>query len=195
MKLFRKIIFLLACFSFLVCITNFKDTYAKYRTDISGTSNFNVARWRILVNNQDIRNNSSSVLTISPTFENNENIADGYIAPTAEGYFDIVIDCSAADVSFTYDISADVNALSSVTDLVISGYQIDDGLVQNISNGDSVTGFVLQSDNITTFTIRVFISWDDSAAASMDNAADTAATLSLDDALMDVNVNFTQLAS
>ncbi len=194
MRFYKKLIFLIACLSFLFSMFNFRETYAKYRTSIDGATSMNVARWRILVNNQDIRNNSGTTLTITPTFPGNSNIAATVIAPTAEGYFDLVIDGSDADVSFSYGISTDVDENSSVSDLVITGYSVDGGAKQTITNGDSVTGYIYLNDVSRVKTLRIFVKWEDfDATATMNNAADTAATLSTDDALMDVEINFTQI--
>ncbi len=195
MRFYKKLIFLIACLSFLFSMSNFRETYAKYRTSIDGSTSMNVARWRILVNNQDIRNNSGTTLTITPTFPGSSNIASTVIAPTAEGYFDLVVDGTDADVSFSYEISADVDENSSVTDLIITGYSIDGGAKQTITNGDSVTGNIYLNDNSRVKTLRVFVKWEDfDSTATMNNAADTAATLSSDPALMDVTINFTQIA-
>ena len=172
MKFYKKLIFLIACLSFLFSMSNFRETYAKYRTSIDG----------------------ETTLTITPTFPGNSNIAATVIAPTAEGYFDLVIDGSDADVSFSYEVSSDVDENSSVSDLVITGYSIDGGAKQTIANGDSVTGNIYLNDNTRVKTLRIFVKWEDfDATATMNNAADTAATLSTDDALMDVEINFTQV--
>ena len=64
----------------------------------------NIARWKIIVNNKDIRDNSSSSAIISPVFLGNDNVASDIIAPGSEGYFDLIIDAKAADVSFKYKI-------------------------------------------------------------------------------------------
>ena len=194
MRFYKKLIFLIACLSFLFSMSNFRETYAKYRTSINGETSINVARWRILVNNQDIRNGSSSTLTIAPTFPGNSNIASTVIAPTAEGYFDLVIDGTAADVSYSYSISTDVNSSSSVSDLIVTGYSIDTGAVTPITNGDTITGNMLLNDASRVKTIHVYVKWDDGVNATMSNADDTAATLLNSPALMDVSITLTQLS-
>lgn len=191
----KRITLLMACFSLLFTIVTINKTYAKYKTDISGESNINVARWRILVNNQDIRNNSDTKAIITPTLMENENIKEGVIAPTSVGYFDIIIDCSAADVSFSYEIGTAVNATSNVNDIVVTGYSIDDGEIIAIDNDSVISNNVYNRDNVSTITLRVYIKWDDSDTASMNNEADTAATKAENSlAKLDVSLSFKQIA-
>ena len=190
----KKMYVVLAFFMIFLSITVFliHDSYAKYLTTLEETTNINVARWRILVNNNDIRNGSVATGTITPVFYANSHIKNTIIAPTSEGYFDLIIDSSGADVSFTYSLDVSVNATSAVQDLVVTSYQINGGTIVNEINSPIVTDNVLYSSGVTTTTIRVFIKWDDSAEASMNNAADTLAADGT--AKLDVTLSFTQLA-
>ncbi len=169
------------------------DSYAKYLTTLNETTNIRVARWRILVNNNDIRSNSSATAVVTPTFYHNDNISDDIIAPTSEGYFDLIIDSSGADVSFQYTLNVAVNANSAVQDLVVTGYQVDNGSVVTTITNPLYQDTILYSSGVTSKTIRVFIKWDDSANATMDNAADTLAADGT--AKLDVTLQFRQLAS
>ena len=191
----KKLILLFACFSFLFTTIIIKETYAKYKTDISGETNINVARWRILVNDYDIRNNSETKAILTPTLVENEHIKDNVFAPTSSGYFDLIIDCSAADVSFSYEISTSVNPLSTVNDIVITGYSINDGEIIESNNDTVITNNVYVNDNVNSITLRVYIKWDDSDTANMNNAADTAATIVENSlAKLDVALSFKQIA-
>src|SRR5574344_1276181 len=86
-----------------------------------------IARWNILINNQDLKNNSNFSNKVQPVFTNNANIADNVIAPTASGYFDIIINGNDTDVSFTYTITITNPTTSPITDLNLVKYTIDSG--------------------------------------------------------------------
>ena len=92
MKLNRKITFLLALLALFYCVSLIQSTYAKYLSTADADTNITIARWNILVNNQDISQNSNFSEVLEPTFTGNENIKEGVIAPTATGYFDITLD-------------------------------------------------------------------------------------------------------
>lgn len=190
----KYFIIILAFLSFVLCIFFIEESYAKYISSTKENAEISVARWRILVNNNDIRNESSTRASITPVFPGNDNIAPGIIAPTSEGYFDLVIDATNADVSFKYSISFSVSEDSSVKDLVAFKYSINDGedILLN-KNSQVIENSVLQSNNTEPIKIRVYVVWDDSEGSSMDNTEDTDATKNGIPAKMDVNLSFIQL--
>ncbi len=194
MRYNKKIIFLIFCVSILLCILTMQETYAKYSTSNNATSNMSIARWRILVNNFDVRNDLSTETVIQPVFSGNNNISDGYIAPTANGYFDILIDATETDVTFDYQISLNQNASNEVVDLAITGYSIDNGEVVNYNNSN-IIGTINKTDANKTKQIRVFVTWNDGEGSTMNNEADTNTTGDNATAKMDVNLHFIQKAN
>ena len=193
MLLNRKFVLLIACICLFLSVITLQDTYAKYTSAVNETTEIAVARWRILVNNYDIRSSSTTSNLITPVFSGNTNIASGVIAPTATGYFDIVIDASGTDLSFTYTIDIENSATSLVSDVVISNCTMNGNPV-TINNG-VVTGNVRLNDQRVN-TLRVYIEWRDGTGETMDNAEDTSATVGENNvAQISVNANFIQLAS
>ena len=190
----RYFIYIFTFLYFVLCIFFIQESYAKYLTSTSEKASMNVARWRILVNNKDIREGNTASAVIVPVFEGNEHIASGIIAPTSEGYFDLVIDATEADVSFKYNITFSVNEDSSVSDLIATKYSINTGDIINLDrNNQTITNEVLQANNKLPIYIRVYVLWDDSENSTMDNAADTEATKNGKTAKMNVNLSFIQL--
>lgn len=191
----KKITIPLCIICFLLCLFFIEDTYAKYITSTNESASMNIARWRILVNNKDIRENSTTNAVITPIFNGNDNINSGIIAPNSEGYFDLIIDATEADVSFKYKIEISVNQNSPVKDLITTKYIIDNGNEIPLERDNAtIENTVLHKDNTKPINIRIYIKWDDSNEATMDNDADTEATKQVDNpAKMDVKLSFTQL--
>ena len=191
----KKITIPLCIICFLLCLFFIEDTYAKYITSTNESASMNIARWRILVNNKDIRENSTTNAVITPIFNGNDNINSGIIAPNSEGYFDLIIDATEADVSFKYKIEISVNQNSPVKDLITTKYIIDNGNEIPLErNNATIENTVLHKDNTKPINIRVYIKWDDSNEATMDNDADTEATKQVDNpAKMDVKLTYIQL--
>ena len=101
MKISKKIILLFIIFMLLVFLFFLlRQTYAKYKTAVTGNASIAISRWDIKVNNQSIKNNNDISAKIQPVFPGNDNIASNIIAPTAEGYFDLVFNFKDVDVSF-----------------------------------------------------------------------------------------------
>ena len=191
-KFIQKVLLLLSFFSMFISFTVFKETYGKYVTDINESTNIKIARWRILINGEDVRNSSSTSTTIAPVFMGNDNIQSNVIAPHAEGYFDIIIDGSSADVSFKYDIDIKVSEESSVKDLIITGYSIDEN-EKVVTNETTLSNIVLLNQQSKLINVRFYIKWNDEDGATMDNEADTIATMTNVDAKLDVSLKFTQV--
>lgn len=181
---------------FLICSLLFLSVqiYAKYRSSASGNTEISIARWNIVVNNLSIKNNTNISASIQPVFTGNEHIANNIIAPTAEGYFDLELDFSAADVSFRYEITPSVSENSSVQDLIVTGYAIDTGEKVDFGADDqNISDTVYLDNSARTRKIRIYIKWDDGENASMSNSEDTLATRSANPALFHVDISFTQV--
>ena len=190
-KYLKTFLLLISCLSLFVSINFFVETYGKYVTSLEDETDIKIARWRILVNGDDVRANSTAGTTITPVFIGNENINDNVIAPHAEGYFDLIIDGSDADVSFKYDIDIAVNENSAVKDLIITGYSINDS--EKVETNETVLSNVvpLTQDN-KIINVRFFIKWDDGENSIMNNEDDTLATMG-SNAKLDVSLKFTQV--
>ncbi len=190
----KKRLILLVVLSIILCLFFVQESLAKYITTADETANISIARWKILVNDEDIRDENTVNTVINPIFLGNDNIAENIIAPTSEGYFDLIIDAREADVSFKYKISMSVNKNSSVKDLVATKYVVNGGepITMDINN-QTIENTVLYGNNNSTINIRVYIVWNDGDGSLMDNSADTLATTSGNSAMMNVSLNFTQV--
>ena len=67
--------------------------YAKYLEESDGDTDFDIASWKIIVNNQDISEATTMSSLMNQVYLDNENVAGGVIAPGSAGYFDLDIDC------------------------------------------------------------------------------------------------------
>ena len=98
-----KILLVFIPLSFLLCFMS--NTYSRYVADTTGNLKMSFAQWQILVNDEDITNNASSSIVLTPIIDTNEYVKNNKIAPSSTGYFDVSIDPSNVDVSFNYSIS------------------------------------------------------------------------------------------
>lgn len=187
----KKLIYsLLVIFSLTLCVFFVTESYAKYITSAQGNANMKVARWKIIVNNEDIRDNKTLETEIKPTFLETDHIANDVIAPTSEGYFDLIIDATQADVSFKYKITLENADNAAVKDLKIKKYEING--VEMLDTNGYIEKEVFHKDNNQIINIRVYIYWDDSLNSIMSNEDDTNATL-IGSTDLKVNLSFTQI--
>ena len=186
----RKIAIFVALLSLFYSITLIQTTYAKYVSSAEANPNINIARWSITVNNQDVIQNSNFTNSLSPVFANNQYIKENVIAPTSEGYFDIIIDGTNADVSFKYTITLNPSNNNTIKDLKIVKYTIDD---IDYTYNENITDIINYNDENKTKSIRVFFIWnDDEETQEMNNNEDTIATVN-GNANYRVNINLIQV--
>ena len=108
----------------------------------------------------------------------------------ATGYFDITLDGSTTDVSFSYDISFSEADDNTVTDLKITKYEIDG---HSYTYNGPISGNILLNDQNRALTVRVYVEWvDQTDDETMTNVDDTTAANS-GVAKFKVNVNVIQL--
>ena len=191
----KKIRLLLACISLFLLIDLVQDTYAKYVSSADANGAFTIARWAFTVNDQDIIANSDFSSTIVPQIDSNANISSGVIAPTSTGSFEIEIDSSEVGVAFNETITLDQADDNTVTDLVFTGYQLNNDPVVSLNNVTTATinstHQLNEVNNVNTYTI--FIAWRDGNGETMDNESDTDASID-GTAAVAVNINFVQRA-
>ena len=189
----KKFKLLLAMISLLVLVNTIQETYAKYISSASASSNFTIAQWAFKVNDQDVLSQSDFSSTLVPVIDSNSNIKQGYIAPTSTGYFDVVIDYSEVGVTFDEIITVG-NSETNVSDLVLTGYKLNNGELIEIETGQEIALTHDLNSQTTTDSFRFFVQWVDGEGETMDNDADTAAAAD-EVANMNVNIRFIQKAA
>lgn len=180
-----KVILVLISLSFSLCLMS--NTYSRYVAAATGNVEVLFANWQILVNEEDITNNTASTISITPVVDTNEFVSANKIAPSSTGYFDIEIDPSNVDVSFNYTINLEYDN-ENMPDVVITKYAILD---ENYIEGDDLNQINLTDNKITNtleyntatsvseefsfkpFTIRVFFEWYEGENELMDDEADS----------------------
>jgi len=187
---------ILAICALILCITQIQQTYAKYLDTKEGDTDFTIAKWKILVNQQDITEASTMSSLITPVYIENEHIKEGVIAPGREGYFDLVIDSSNTEVSFRYDISVTSSENSSVNDLIITGYSLNDSEIIPVSDQlNNLSNVIYYTDTNKENKIRIYFKWRDGTGENMNNEADTNASIQGVNAKLKVNITFTQITN
>ena len=193
MLLNKKLMLLIAFICLLFCVATVQDTYAKYTSAINETTDISIARWRILVNDFDIRSSASTTNLIEPQFNGNANIAADVIAPTATGSFTMEVDATDTDLSFNYEITVSNSVNSPVTDIEVTTCTLN-GTPVNVVNGVVSGTITLADQRVNTFVFN--IQWKDGTGETMDNADDTATTtLQESVAKLSVVAHFTQLGT
>ena len=79
----KRVLFILACLWLIITFMVIKATYAKYLSSIDSNANIHISGWKIILNNQDIMQNSDFSENIDLIFPGNDYYIPDYIVPGA----------------------------------------------------------------------------------------------------------------
>ena len=185
----RKFKIILLILSLSLTLSYMSNTYSRYVADATGNLEVLFAKWQILVNGQDIEDQTTSSIKLTPVIDANANVAQGKIAPSSKGHFDIVINPENVDVSFEYAIQLAV-LNENMPDIMVTKYSILDNDyvegttldIEDIQNNEIIGSFdYTQGKKYETFTVRVYFEWYEGTNELMNDEADTAVVTALTD--------------
>lgn len=156
----KKVLMVITPLFFLMTIYLIADTYSLFESNHVTTSNVDIAKWQVKINDDAI-NGATSTFTVDViNWEGTEYVLDGKVAPGMNGYFDIVIDPNDSQVSIKYDVSFDFEVLSE-NQFVINDIEEINGRELIRTDENTYTGVILLDEILDgeTSTVRVDLSW------------------------------------
>ena len=190
MKSKFKVLIVIITLAFSLSIMS--NTYSRYVADATGDVELTFAKWQILINNNDITNEETRTIAVTPTILANENVAANKLAPSSIGYYDIEIDPTNVETSFNYQVT--ISDIEEMPDLLITKYQIIiDGVTTEYEIEDNTIEGTLNygDEDFDVFTLRIFFEWYDEEENTMSDEDDT--TLSGQETIsIETNITFEQ---
>lgn len=196
----RKKIILILFFVLLLSVGT-RISYARYSTELAGNADLELAKWNILVNNEDITNNVTKTMTLTSNIRNNPDVARGKIAPSSIGEVTIEVDPSNVDVSFTCELFATPSENSAVKNLKvlhISAYKPEAHSMPTIADDIYYDDFfdISDKESFTRSIYSIVFEWDDSQNSLEDNFKEAEIGENASDgnlrASIDVSLSFSQ---
>lgn len=175
----KKIWILSALIMLLITLYQINSTYAKYFTEANGIVEETIGAWVVKVNNTNIATEADvENFTINAlTYNSNDYVLSGKIAPGLLGYFDVTIDATQASVAVRYDVTIDFSKLNLSDSIkfsklvrVVDAVESEDGITKT---GESTYSGIVSLDDINagkTNTIRVYLGWEDDGTGTNDEA-------------------------
>ena len=209
-----RIKIMLVFMSLALTVSLMSNTYSRYVADTTGSLEVQFAKWKILVNKNDITSGNVSSIELTPVIDENENVVQNKLAPSSKGYFDIEIDPTNVDVSFDYEISLEV-LNENIPDLLVTKYSLiksDTDLDKDVIEMNDIVNNVISgtfryknvasgSDEVFAFkpfTIRVYFEWvDKEGVSTMNDEADTQIGVNAENYTLQIkaNIKFVQNVS
>lgn len=193
-KKYMKILFLILSLTLiLISIYQISQTYSVFYSKLQGSSEMQVGRWDILVNNYQVTNGYSTNFIMNDLdFSTSPNVLQGKIAPGLTGSGEISIKPQDVDVSIRYDVFVDSSVIDNEM-IEISALSVTNKTKELIlTDENTYTGTILLSEltnnyeDVLGFNI-VWINDDDN------NPADTEVGTKISTAIMiPVEITFSQ---
>ena len=185
------LILILAC-----CVYLYQSALGKYRKQIEGNVNADIAHWNIILNNEYVGAKKTLTNTINPQYVANANVKANTIAPGSQAYFDVTIDGSDVDTNFNTIITVEPSSTSDVTDLKPVSYIIDPSATNTTTTPYSTSISFNTTHNTSGKVVRIYFEWFDGSTNLMDNDADTTVGIaSTPNVQLKMTAQFTQINS
>lgn len=156
----KKFTMVLTPFFFLVMILIVVGSYSLFESQRVNTTNLEIAKWEIKVNESLLSGNSSTFTVNNFTWSTSPYVMEGKAAPGLDGYFDIIIDPNDTDTSIRYDVTFDFSNLDNNQFSITEIKELDDKSI--VRTGEYTYSNIITLDEIEnseTNTIRVYIEW------------------------------------
>ena len=162
--------------------------YAKNNSQIRGKGNAEIAKWDFKVNGEETQIKSVNLKNTNIK----ESLTEGKIAPGTQGFFEIIVDASEADVGIDYEIKFE-NETKKPSNLIFRYENIESKSLKDLEE----TGSIKKED---TEKIKIFeIEWEwkyengnDFQAIHKNDELDTKESLQLTNYTFDILVSGTQ---
>lgn len=152
----KKYLILISILFLLFSVWFVSDTYALFETNASATSELEIGKWSIVLNESDI--SLAQTITLDNfVYSANNHTEDGYFAPGRNGEFEIDIDTSLSDVSVEYELEIDDSDLVEHPNIE---FQIVDLDTNETITSNTTSGVILLSDQNRIKRIKIVLVWN-----------------------------------
>lgn len=161
-KQIKIVCLILSVILLIIAFFQISQTYSVFYSELHGTSEIQIGKWDILVNNAQATNGYQTNFVMNPLdFTSSPQVLDGKIAPGMSGIGEISIKPQNVDVSIRYDIFFNKSVITNIQ------IHISDPIVNNKikplikTADDTYTGTILLSDIVTNYedVIEFEVEW------------------------------------
>lgn len=149
---------ILGCILFLLMF-GIGKTFGLFESNKDFTSSMNIAKFNLLVNNDNIIDKKTFTIN-SITIQENKNVLEGKIAPGVCGYFTLELSGNSSDVDILYNISIDTEEIANENIILENVTCNDEDIIKTDKN--TYTGIFRLSEikNNTKKNIKIYFKWE-----------------------------------
>ena len=153
----KSVKLIIVILSFIIIFSFGKKTYSSLYYKTNGNTDIAIAKFKIKVNNQDIKENNQ--IDISNIVFDNAHANSNTVAPGSSGVLDLLIDPSESEVSVKYTISVIDHNTDSNKILTVEKVTIND--IETTINNNQITGIFSLNEikNSVKKDIKIYVKW------------------------------------
>ena len=149
-------IFIISLIVLLFTLLIVIDTYALFETEVNGTGDMTIGKWKIKIDGTD----ASLLQTITLNnfiYSSSSHTQSGYFAPGMSATFDVEIDTRESDVSVQYDLTVDDEVLQQYPNMQ---FNVTNLTSNEVMAGTRFYGVVGVDDAQRVITLRITLVWN-----------------------------------
>ena len=181
--------------AFLIAIIG--GTYARFVSGGTVTSSTDIAKWHIVLGTEDISSQNKTLTIPVQDVGENENVAEGKLAPGKTVVAEFVVDPTGSEVAVDYLMNVDLSNVSEFdnSELEISNlkYIVEGTDTEQDMTVDEATGDYLFEEQLADVmagkdvTFKIYITWTQSTDLAR-SLADTEKAVNIENVLIPVNI-------
>ncbi len=149
-------------------------TFSRYTSTATATPTAKVAKWKVLVGNQDISSGETKSFDATVTWDENVNIQTGFIAPGSKGKMTFVINANETQVPVDYTVNINTEEINlhkqiKITKVTATPSEGTEADLSSIAESSTYSGKIELSEISKPVTVTVYVEW----AAQENDSDDT----------------------
>ena len=148
-------IVLLSIFMFLLLGLVIVDTYGLFETNANSTNTYEIGKWQILLNGEDVTLDKEITLN-DFTYETDSHTEEGYLSPGGKAILDIIMDASNADTAISYSLNIDTTSIEEFPNLNVKVVDLENNEEMEEVN---INGTIKLDDIKKKRELRMTLEW------------------------------------
>lgn len=192
---FKRLIYIISIgLLIIVGVSYIGKTYSQFKTSSSGSGDTQIAKWAVVLKEEETELENKFDVTFAQTSNNEGNVAINRLAPGTSGQATLILDLTNTEVSVDYNITVDTRVLENQVGSSNITLTMLDGNNQKIDFGKDTYIPLVNGEKFTSengiFTFNFYLTWDNNS--DNDNSSDTNVALNFEDLTLPVSVKIKQ---
>lgn len=153
----KRRIIICTCFALILFSLTVMDTYGLFETEGASRTVYEVGKWEILLNGEDVTLDRDITLN-DFVYTGDSHTEPGYLAPGGSAVLDLTLDASSCDTALSYLLTIDGSAIKEFPNLKMQVTDLDNN---TILDELTISGNIMLDDASKKRNLKIELVWDD----------------------------------